>query len=825
LKIINSCPLCSSKSSSTFYEFGSPNKMRVNNRICTDCGLVFLSPRPDFEELKQYYGNYVKQTQSEIAEIPISFEEHILGISRLRLQYLQKYIRDGMKILDIGCSFGAMLKVLRDESGFNIEVTGVNPEHSLVKFGKHEYGLDIRAGMFEEQNFPSGSFDLIILDNVLEHFDDPMQSVKDIHALLSERGKLFIATNNLDTPHGFLWQNFFPDHTVTFSPKTLKALLESQGFNIINQEMRGHITHEGYHYPYQYCMAEKTEYPSEYDFYQYAEDATEKILQVQKYIDHYFSTDRLAKKIYELNLEEKSGLLVKTKAVAYNLLARLTNSSIEFQIMNHTLPPEEFYYRRLLIAECTTEADLLQAFDQARESGLNPLVFIIRKNESGGILLQHYPAQFTTSSPPSVFSDRAEFIDWLFNNSPQIYECIFMHFNNADVPVDSLKRSYKIFRKKENDYYLVDYRPFTSAWWEFFRKDALDKIRTDKISEYRAIEESTDVVKHVIWPQKKDYHYFLKEKFQNYFKTPKVLSLDLSPFCNKKCDKCQFHSSRSPFASTVRAGKFMPVDFAFKILDQAKDWSPQPTFAPTYSGEPFVYPHLHNVLKYAKKLNYSISITTNGLALNEQESRFLVNSGIDTLVFSVDAFNEETYSLLQPPGSLSKVKENIIRFLEMRGSSQKPLVGVHYVMEARNKHEFKDYLNFWGKKVDFVSTAIHQDQFAACQCSLPLWFSLGQRQACWSAWNNIYIRWNGDISFCGFDIESKSSKLNAHTRSLLDIWNSEEFWRWREAQLTNDRSILYCKACPDWSGLRTVRLKDKHWHISRTPLTETYTHV
>lgn len=825
MKTISTCLLCGSNSSIEYYNLGSPDKIRVNNRICTDCGLVFLSPRPDFEELKQYYGNYMKETQSEIADIPPSFEEHILGISRLRLKYLKQYLSNSMKILDIGCSFGAMLKVLRDESGFNLQVTGVNPEHSLAKFGNHEYGLDIRAGMFEEQNFPSGSFDLIILDNVLEHFDDPMQSVKNIHALLSERGKLFIATNNLDTPHGFLWQNFFPDHTVTFSPKTLKSLLESQGLNIINQEMSGHITYEGYHYPYQYCIAERTVIPREYDFRPGAENAVEKIVQAQKYVDYYYRTYGLAKKIYELNLSGKRGVFALTKAVAYNLLARLTNSPVEFHIVNHTLPPEEFFYRRILISECSTDADVSQTFKLAGESGLSPMVFIIRDHASGGVLLQHYPAQHYSSLPPARFSDRAALIDWLFNNSSPIHECIFMHFNNADIPVDTLKRSHKIFRKQKNDYALVDYRPFTSAWWEFFRKGALDNIRSDKMSEYRSVETSIDVAMNVIWPQNKDYHYFLKEKFQDYFKTPKVLSLDLSPFCNKQCDKCQFHSARSPFASTIRKGRFMQPDFVFKILDQAKHWSPQPTFAPNFSGEPYVYPYLHTVLEYAKNLDYSISITTNGLALNEKESRFLLDIGIEAIVFSVDAFNEATYALLQPPGSLSKVKANIFRFLEMRGSSQKPSVGVHYVMEARNRNEFRDYLSFWSDKVDFVSSAIHQDQFMACQCSLPLWFPLGQRQACWSAWNNLYIRWNGDISFCGFDIQAKSSKLNAHTRSLLDIWNSEEFWRWRDAQLTNDRSILYCKACPDWAGLRTVRLKDKRWHISRTPFTETYTPV
>ena len=105
--------------------------------------------------------------------------------------------------------------------------------------------------MFEDQGFSSGSFDFIVLDNVLEHFDNPRKAIRDIYELLSEEGRVFTATNNLSEPHGFLWQNFFPDHTVTFSPRTLKSLLEVEGFRVVDQNFAGHMTYEGYHYPYQ----------------------------------------------------------------------------------------------------------------------------------------------------------------------------------------------------------------------------------------------------------------------------------------------------------------------------------------------------------------------------------------------------------------------------------------------------------------------------------------------------------------------------------------------------------------------------------------------
>ena len=101
-----------------------------------------------------------------MADIPASFEEHITGIARLRLRFLREYILPGDRILDIGCSFGALLRVLRDEINMPLVVTGVNPEESLAEFARKEYGLDVKTGMFEELDFKPESFDFIILDNV-----------------------------------------------------------------------------------------------------------------------------------------------------------------------------------------------------------------------------------------------------------------------------------------------------------------------------------------------------------------------------------------------------------------------------------------------------------------------------------------------------------------------------------------------------------------------------------------------------------------------------------------------------------------------------------
>lgn len=839
---ISVCPVCKSHSSQPYYEFGAPGRVAVHNRVCDVCGLVFQSPRPAFNDLKKYYEDYAKLTITENAEIPITFEEHVLAISRLRLQFIRPFLRDGDRVLDIGCSFGAMLKVLRDESGLNLNLTGVNPEASFARFGQQNYRLDIRIGMFEEQQFPPDSFDLIILDNVIEHFDDHLSTTIAFHELLDHGGRLFVATNNLYEPHGFLWQNFFADHTATFSPKTLKMLLESQGFTILAQDFSGHTTYEGYHYPYQYCLAQKCCRPVKYDFSANGDTAIEMLKRKDLYISSYYSTQFVAKRLYELSLasshtvediaEIKSLshlekiLAVKTAHMGGSVGSPLAEEP--FRIFNHTLPPEEYFHRRIMTAVCVTDNDVVLAHSLAEKSGIAPLLCILR-HYTGGLMLQSADG-LPDDHRGQIFNTLRDFLGFMLQSPKRLDSFVVIHLNNADLLEDALSRTFCRYYRSNKPHACVDYRQFTDAHFEFFPLSMLvthqnhynssDFLLPVFSQEMELLDDSL-----LIWPDRTDYLYYYRTRFIDYYAFPKSISLDLSPACNKFCDKCQFHSPRSPFVGLIQRDQLMPKELACRLIEEAANWPVKPTINMTFSGEALLYPGLFEVIAHAKSRGLAVSFFTNGVLLNEVTSKMLIDLSVDSICVSIDAFTPDIYQQLQAPDSLVDVIKNVERFLTIRGNHRAPSVGVHFVMEPRNKDQFKDYLTFWGSRVDSVGRAIIQDQFKSCGCVLPLAFPLGDRQACWAAWNNLYVRWDGKISYCGFDIDGNTSGLNVYDSSLLDIWHSTEFWRWRNAQLKNDHSVLYCKACPDWSGLRNITFRNNGWLISKTPFTETFTKV
>jgi len=134
----------------------------------------------------------------------------------------------------VGCASGFFLKVARDR-GWDAE--GVEPNKWLVKWGNEQFGLRMKAATMREANFPAESFDVITMWDVLEHTPDPDAELKEAHRLLKRGG--FLLVNIPDSGSSFArvfgkrWWFVLSVHLYYFTTKTLKAMLEKNGFSVV----------------------------------------------------------------------------------------------------------------------------------------------------------------------------------------------------------------------------------------------------------------------------------------------------------------------------------------------------------------------------------------------------------------------------------------------------------------------------------------------------------------------------------------------------------------------------------------------------------------
>jgi len=173
------CNLCGSTDSTPLYK---------GNVKCANCGLIFIAPVPI--NLQDFY----KDDYYSFSTEPLQLEWLQIFLYKIRIWTIfNRFLRSikivkGGNLLDIGCGSGAFLKLVK---GLGMNVWGVEPG----KFIPQE-GINIFHGILEDAKYPDNFFDCITLNHVLEHTENPMNTLQECKRILKEDGMIRIAVPN-----------------------------------------------------------------------------------------------------------------------------------------------------------------------------------------------------------------------------------------------------------------------------------------------------------------------------------------------------------------------------------------------------------------------------------------------------------------------------------------------------------------------------------------------------------------------------------------------------------------------------------------------------
>ncbi len=219
------CIFCAKKSNYVAIEEDG-----YQGKKCSDCSLIYISPRPMIDEVLDIYGH---------GNAHITAQSHIAGsflkrlYARHHLAILKKYIKKG-KILEIGSGAGYFLDEAR-RLGFEPFGLELNPDQA--EFMQKTLHIPCEQKPLAINSFSGTTFDVICHSDVISHFHDPIKEFGTMHALLGENGYLMFETGNIgdvDAAYYPLFSSFqYPDHLFFFSEQTISLLLEKTGFKLV----------------------------------------------------------------------------------------------------------------------------------------------------------------------------------------------------------------------------------------------------------------------------------------------------------------------------------------------------------------------------------------------------------------------------------------------------------------------------------------------------------------------------------------------------------------------------------------------------------------
>jgi len=231
-----SCPVCGKSNFTPFLQSSDffLTKEEYTIVICNSCGMKFINPRPEANEISKYYESpdYISHDAGKKSGLNFLYKQVRNFLIKKKYRLVKEYSK-GKKLLDIGCGTGEFIFFCK-KNGF--DVTGIEPGEIPRFFAQTEYKLDIHEEAYLD-NLSHPEFDVITLWHVLEHVHLLHERMNKIVEIMKPDGTLIIAVPNSNSwdarYYGKFWAAYdLPRHLYHFSRGTLQILAQDHALQI-----------------------------------------------------------------------------------------------------------------------------------------------------------------------------------------------------------------------------------------------------------------------------------------------------------------------------------------------------------------------------------------------------------------------------------------------------------------------------------------------------------------------------------------------------------------------------------------------------------------
>lgn len=137
---------------------------------------------------------------------------HVFGLRSIHQEMIAlAELRDGQRVLDVGCATGNLLRTIGKQHA-ETELVGLDPDPKALARARRKVrraGLDVRLdrGFAQELPYPDGSFDRVFSSLMLHHLDSTSKNalLAEVRRVLRPDGRLVLADAVLnDHGHGHM---------------------------------------------------------------------------------------------------------------------------------------------------------------------------------------------------------------------------------------------------------------------------------------------------------------------------------------------------------------------------------------------------------------------------------------------------------------------------------------------------------------------------------------------------------------------------------------------------------------------------------------------
>ena len=310
--------------------------------------------------------------------------------------------------------------------------------------------------------------------------------------------------------------------------------------------------------------------------------------------------------------------------------------------------------------------------------------------------------------------------------------------------------------------------------------------------------------------------------------TPSIerLYLELTNRCNLSCEMCYRQNWHVPLGD-------MSTEILSSVADEAAAFPDLKEVILGGIGEPTIANNFRQAVElFASR--YDVTVTTNGTTLDEELIEFLISRGVNRIALSVDSTDVQTFAAIRHQnvqGILESTRqiagrrvngrpEVIWEFVAMKSTLPYLIETVRQAAKLGvNQIVISHILPM--REESMAETLYHPIMFAETEKTFQTAFMMGlakgvevvlpkselktDRYCKFVETQSAVVRWDGQVSSCYRFLHSypeyvfgRHKLIDAHSfgslreKSLLEIWTSQEFMRYRYNVLHGQYA-----SCPD----------------------------
>ncbi len=246
-KEINRCPACNNEyfnHKMDLYDdrYGMPDVFPLNK--CIRCNTFFLGECIDGKYTSDLYTKYYSEKPSrnyvgEIDSIRVRLRQLIRSSKFWSFIMngidLSLYAEKGDDVLDVGCGYGTNCLPVKNRKA---NWFGIDVDNKVSEFFHFDENIFYHGDLKSySRKANARSFDLILLSQIIEHVDKPIDLLKSAKRCLNKGGRMIVSCPNISSRYrrknGKNWINWHvPYHICHYSIEGINILADRAGLQI-----------------------------------------------------------------------------------------------------------------------------------------------------------------------------------------------------------------------------------------------------------------------------------------------------------------------------------------------------------------------------------------------------------------------------------------------------------------------------------------------------------------------------------------------------------------------------------------------------------------